>query len=201
MADFTARRVRRAQLCASGFDEDRWLGQPYFPIFIVEKDTMEPATEPMASRWQMPFPSSRGYSSLRLQHEVAERLIHRYAQTGQGAIVYFASDLDPSGLDLQRAWEAALDAFTAPVSRFVRIALTLEQVENLPPGAPVEIDVKPSDSRSEQYIAQYGPRCWEADILPAATIEAELDLQVGAWLDLMLWRQRGREIERARQLL
>jgi hypothetical protein len=70
------------------YDEDRWPGQPYFPIFIVEKDTMEPVCQPMAQRWQMPFASSRGYSSLKLQHDMAEMLNHRHARTGQRAIVY-----------------------------------------------------------------------------------------------------------------
>ena len=65
------------------YDEDRWLGQRYYPIFIVEKDTMEPVCRPMASRWQMPFASSRGYSSLKLQHDVAEMLNRRFARTGQ----------------------------------------------------------------------------------------------------------------------
>jgi hypothetical protein len=69
----------------------------------------EPVCKPMASRWQMPFASSRGYSSLTLQHDVAELLIHRKATTGQSAVVYFVSDLDPSGLDLQRAWKEALE--------------------------------------------------------------------------------------------
>jgi hypothetical protein len=32
---------------------------------------MEPVCQPMASRWQMPFASSRGYGSLKLQHDVA----------------------------------------------------------------------------------------------------------------------------------
>src|SRR6476469_1927215 len=45
-------------------------GQPFFPIFIVEKDTMEPVCQPMAMNWHMPFASSRGYSSLKLQHDV-----------------------------------------------------------------------------------------------------------------------------------
>jgi len=57
-------RLRRAP--SERYDEDRWLGQPYFPIFIVEKDTMEPVCQPMAQRWQMAFASSRGYSSLKL---------------------------------------------------------------------------------------------------------------------------------------
>jgi hypothetical protein len=68
------------------YEEDRWLGQPQYPILVVEKDTMEPVCKPLASHWQMPFASSRGYSSLKLQHDVAEMLERRRAQTGQSAI-------------------------------------------------------------------------------------------------------------------
>jgi hypothetical protein len=34
------------------YDEDRWLGQPYYPALIVEKDTMDPVCRPMAMAWQ-----------------------------------------------------------------------------------------------------------------------------------------------------
>src|SRR6516225_2992252 len=90
------------------YNEDRWLGQSYFPILIVEKDTLEPVCKPIAQGWQMPFASSRGYGSLTLQHDAAELLQHRFVRTGQRVVVLFVSDLDPSGLDLQRAWEEAL---------------------------------------------------------------------------------------------
>jgi hypothetical protein len=79
------------------YQEDRWLGQKFYPILIVEKDTMEPVCQAMARRWQMPFASSRGYSSLKLQHDVAEMLKRRRARTGQAAVILFVSDLDPSG--------------------------------------------------------------------------------------------------------
>lgn len=119
----------------------------------------------------------RGYSSLKLQHDVAEMLNHHYARTGQWAVVYFISDLDPSGLDLQRAWEEALKNFGVRVAAFVRIGLTREQVDALDnPRLRRGIDVKPSDSRSKSYIAQYGGRCWETDILPASVIEQTLDV-------------------------
>lgn len=36
--------------------------------------TLEPVCKPMAERWQMPFASSRGYSSLKLQHDVEAAL-------------------------------------------------------------------------------------------------------------------------------
>jgi hypothetical protein len=185
------------------YNEDRWLGQSAYPIHIVEKDTMEPICQPIARQWQMPFASSRGYSSLNLQHDVADMLRRRHAKTGQSAIVLFISDLDPSGLlDLQRAWKDALKSFDAPVARFVRIGLTRAQVDALPNATLREgIEVKRSDSRADRYIAQYGRRCWETDILPAATIEAAIDAEIGSFLDVGRWNRRNEEIERARKLL
>jgi hypothetical protein len=184
------------------YDEDRWLGQPSYAILIVEKDTMEPVCKPIAGRWRMPFASSRGYSSLKLQHDVADMLRHRHAKTGQMAVVLFISDLDPSGLDLQRAWEEALDNFGVPVADFVRIGLTPEQVDALDnPILRRGIEVKDSDSRAHGYIEEYGDRCWETDILPAATIDAAIDAEIGSFLDAEQWRRRHGEIERARKLL
>jgi hypothetical protein len=156
----------------------------------------------MAENRQMPFVSSPGYSSLKLQHDVAEMLNHRYAHTGQRAIVYFISDLDPSGLDLQRAWEEALANFGVRVPEFVRIGLTREQVDDLDsPPLREGIAIKPSDSRAKRYIKQYGERCWEIDILPATVIKQALDDDVRSWLDGKLWQRRDAEIERARALL
>jgi hypothetical protein len=186
------------------YDEDRWFGQLYYPVFIVEKDTMEPICRPMAMRWQMPFASSRGYSSLKLQHDVAAMLRQRHAKTGQWAIIYFISDHDPSGFDLQRAWEQAMADFNAHVHRFVRIGLTREQVTRLPEEDAIlrqGIEVKTGDSRAKTYIRQYGNRCWETDILPAETIEQALDHYIHRWLDRKRWDRRAKEIEKARKLL
>ena len=204
---FASPRDARAHLRRI-YDEDRWAGQPCFPVLVVEKDTMVPITEPMARSWQMPFASSRGYGSLKLQHDTAA-LIRRHAmrlrrqqeETGLLIVVYFISDHDPSGLDLQRAWEQALKSFGARF-RLVRIGLTRVQVDALDNARLREgIEVKPSDSRSQTYLAEHGDRCWEVDILPAAVIARALDAEIQAWLDQRLWRQRDREIERARALI
>ena len=183
------------------YDEDRWIGQPSYPILIVEKDTLEPVCKPMAMRWQMPFASSRGYGSLTLQHDVAQMLRDRHAKTKQPAMIYFISDLDPSGLDLQRAWEEALDNFNVPYA-LTRIGLTLAQVQAIPNERLRQgIEVKESDSRSARYIAEYGNRCWETDILPGSDIEAALDTHIRSWINAAAWARRDAEIERARGLL
>jgi len=145
--------------------------------------------------------SSRGYSSLKLQYDVAKMLKRRHKRTGQTAIIYFISDHDPSGLDLQWAWEEALLNFLVRC-QFKRIGLTIGQVRN--PRLDIErlsIGVKDSDSRSKRYIEEHGDRCWEADVLPASVIEEALDTHIETWRDANLWRQRAAEIERARKLL
>jgi hypothetical protein len=162
---------------------------------------MEPVVKPMAMRWQMPFASSRGYGSLKLQHDVAELILQRHAQTEQHAVIYFASDHDPSGLDLQASWEQAMKDFGA-AAVFVRIALTTEQVRDAELDIErLGIEVKPSDSRSAKYVADFGSTCWEADVLPAAVIGDTLDRHISACLDREKWRRRDREIEAARGLL
>ena len=145
----TTHRARPAPPMRRQYEEDRWLGQKFYPVLIVEKDTLEP----IASRWQMPFASSRGYSSLKLQHDVAQMLLACYARTKQVPIIYFVSDLDPSGLDLQRACEKALENFGV-LHLTKRIGLT-PQVQD-PDLDRLAIEVKPSDSRAKTFVEQYG---------------------------------------------
>ena len=53
----------------------------------------------------------------------------------------------------------------------------------------------------QKPLAEHGDRCWEVDILPATVIEQVLEAHIHTWLDQRLWRQRDREIERARTLI
>jgi hypothetical protein len=53
------------------------------------------------------------------------RLRRQQEGTGLLIVVFFISDHDPSGLDLQRAWEQALESFGARF-RLIRIGLTRE---------------------------------------------------------------------------
>jgi hypothetical protein len=81
-----------------------------------------------------------------------------------------------------------------------RIALTRDQAR-APDVDRLSIEVKPSDSRSEKYVEQYGNRCWEVDVLPEDTIRQALDDDIRTWLNREWWDQRDAEIERARDLL
>ena len=108
------------------------------------------------------------------------------------------SDLDPSGLDLQRAWQDALDSFGQYVIE--RIGLTPDQVADHDLDG-LAIEVKPSDSRATAFVEQYRRAVGKADVLPAAAIEQAITADIGSWLDGKQWKQRDVEIEGARELL
>ena len=79
-------------------------------------------------------------------------LTRRFAVTGQRPLVLFISDFDPSGLDLERAWQAMLVGFGAlgkddMDACFLRIGLTVQQVEAHDLGR-FGSAVKDSDSRA-----------------------------------------------------
>ena len=90
---------------------------------------MEPVCKPIANRWQIPFASSRGYGTVTLQHHAAT-LIASSQRAGQYPLVLFISDLDPSGLDLERAWQDTLRD-SGVYDDFLRIGLTVEQVRRM----------------------------------------------------------------------
>ena len=78
--------------------------------------------------------------------------------------------------------------------------LTLDQVSEYDLGR-LAIEVKPSDSRAEAFVAEYSNHCWEADVLPGTVIEQGIDDHVRTWLDGERWQRRDAEIEAARKLL
>jgi len=61
--------------------------------------------------------------------------------------------------------------------------------------------IKVGSENRLRYIADYGRRCWEVDVLPATIIEQAIDEDVRSRLDGKLWDRRNSEIERARKLL
>jgi hypothetical protein len=105
--------------------------------------------------------------------------------------------LDPSGVDLERAWKETLAEFGAD-AEFERIGLTPQQVEQFDL-ARFAIARKQSDSRSDKYKEVYGDWCWELDAIdPARLIEA-IDADIRQWLDEDAWQEVEDRVERQRK--
>ena len=83
---------------------------------------------------------------------------------GVGLVLYIG-DFDPSGLLIEKVAEEEMDHKLG--IRFVRLALTMEQIKRFkPPSRPVNM----KDSRAKEYIEKYGDRCWDVEAIRPRTL-------------------------------
>lgn len=88
--------------------------------------------EPICERWGVKLVVSRGYTSYTFRREAEDRL------TGAACKILYFGDLDPSGVDIPRMLQDDLIDVD-----MIRVALTPDQAQGLPPNP-----IKESDTRS-----------------------------------------------------
>ena len=134
---------------------------PYPRIEIwVEKDSIRNFIGKLASKYRLSIQVLRGFASLSMYRKALNRAHRRRV----GLILYLG-DFDPSGLLIEKVAEEEMDHSLA--IRFVRLAITMEQIKRLrPPSRPVNL----KDSRAKDYIEKYGDRCWEVEAIRPRTL-------------------------------
>lgn len=124
-------------------------------LLWVEKDTIIPTIQDIASNFICPLVSGRGFSGLSHIRRVALDL---------GILVdriLFVGDHDPSGMVIDESLETTLSRDFGVDWNLHRIALTWDQAQSLP-----HLELKQTDPRTPGYEALYGPRAWEVEALP-----------------------------------
>lgn len=136
------------------YDLPRWTDQPVRPIVIVEKQALSSLFQSVTDELGVDFIVNRGYPSLTLMYELAERM-GRVEDDNDGVewkIIYFG-DYDPSGIDIERnVGETLTDDFDMEFDIY-RKAITRQQIAdyNIPP-APA----KTTDSRYNRMLEETG---------------------------------------------
>jgi hypothetical protein len=142
-----------------------WGGQPEVCQVWIEKEALTSAFTTWLSDLSVQIVPNRGYSSWTFIYQNVQSL-KQLLQAHDTVYVFYAGDFDPSGLDIDRFLQEALDFFGISRDRviFERICLSFDQVQeyDLPPNP-----TKAADSRSAWYVEQYGSECWELDALLA----------------------------------
>ena len=145
----------------SSYRLPRWKEQEHYAELWVEKDALAGVLEPLASEFHVTMMVNRGYSSQSAMFESAERFNTAGGQ--RFPILFYLGDMDPSGEDMVRDIEDRLRMFGVLHIRVVKLALTMEQVEQYnPPPNPAKV----TDPRATAYIQQHGDSSWEVDALP-----------------------------------
>ena len=145
---------------------DRWKDQENYVEVYVEKDALIGVVGRICRELDVFFMSCRGYTSQSAMWRSAQRMASKQ-EDGKDVTLIHLSDHDPSGVDMTRDLDDRLRVFDVYGVQVIRLALTMTQVNRYgPPPNPTKL----SDSRSPDYIAQFGLDSWELDALDPAVI-------------------------------
>lgn len=146
---------------ASGYAVDLWEGQTNYVEVWVEKEALAGVVERACAELRISHFSCRGYVSQSEQYSAGKRFA-RKVRAGLTCTIFHLGDHDPSGLDMTRDNQERLRMFSRMGVRVRRLALNMDQVEELnPPPNPA----KETDSRHDEYVAEFGDSSWELDAL------------------------------------
>jgi len=137
-----------------------WAEQPKAVEIWIEKEALASTIQAWCEGLGIPIRVNRGYSSWTfIYHNVGA--LKNHLTNHDEVTVYYLGDLDPSGVDIQRFLEEALEYFGIDFTKveLKRLAVTPEQVEtyNLPP-RPEDAETIAKlhrDPRYKNYNYQY----------------------------------------------
>lgn len=180
---------------AEQFRFDWWDSQSVRIEVWVEKEALVGVIERIAFKYRCPYFACRGYTS---QSEVwrAGRRFRDYVERGQAVKVLHLGDHDPSGIDMTRDNDSRLQLFGEQSDiEVIRLALNFDQVRKYkPPPNPAKM----TDSRAENYVANFGKQSWELDALDPKVIDAIVSAEIESYIDTAAWKKKQAEEKRAR---
>lgn len=185
--------------CAEQYYVDMWANQSVRPFVIVEKEALAGVLERVCNDLDVPLLAARGYPSGTVLREFAvDKLIPAQRRDLQKVVVFHLGDHDPSGIDMSRDLSERLSMFCGFDLRVKRIALTMEQIEELnPPPNPA----KTTDSRFRDYMRKFGNESWELDALPPSYLSNLVDMHVTSVRRDSLWQEKMQEVADGRSQL
>ncbi|MDR2719871.1 MAG: hypothetical protein LBC03_03595 [Nitrososphaerota archaeon] len=160
---------------------DIWEGQQYYVEIWCEKDALIGIVEKSCEEYRVPFFSCRGYPSLSMLYETAQRII----RNGREAIIFHLGDADSTGLDVTRNITEQLQLLTKnkhpKIINVERIGLSIEQAESLKlPSQPM----KTSDRRSKKFQEKHGSeRVYELDAVTPAILDSWIQTAFNKYVD------------------
>lgn len=167
------------------FNRDLMQSQPIHIEIIGEKITIESIIKPVSMEFGIPLSIGRGYSSITLCHEVAQRFreSNKYKM-----VILMLSDFDPEGEDLPAAFGRTLrDDLNISEDRcaICKVTLTTQQVKdyNLPPA----MEAKKTSPRHKKFSKKNGNFAYELEALPPVELQRQLRAAILSKLDLRLF--------------
>ena len=183
--------------CAEQFRIDKWDSQPTRIEVWIEKDAVSNIAAVICRKLFLPFFSCRGYTSQSEMWKAAQRLA-KHADRGQVPVILHLGDHDPSGKDMTRDIQSRLTEFSGHEIQVERLALNMNQIKRYnPPPNPAKL----TDSRSTQYISEFGDESWELDALSPEVMSDLIESKVLYLRDEDKWEEAVKNEEGFRRSL
>jgi len=170
---------------------DMWEKQDYRLRILVEKDALSRIIADIALNYKVSVIPGRGYNSFTQLMGQAITL----GDVDKTIFLYFG-DFDPSGLDIDRSAYDRLSDYTDADFDIIRVALTEDDIANLPPN-PTKI----LDRRSAAYVSKYGDRCWELDALPPDELRDRVRQSIEHYIDQEKWQADQERLTQEKSLI
>lgn len=162
--------------------------QEFYVELWVEKDALAGILAPIAREHHVTLLVNKGYSSQSAMRESALRFIEAQ-EAGQGGVLLYLGDHDPSGEDMVRDIGDRMTMFGVshgssypkkPGFAVRKVALTMKQIKQYnPPPNPAKI----TDPRAGKYIELHGEHSWEVDALPPDVLTEIIESEIERFTD------------------
>jgi len=163
---------------AETYQLDSRADQDIYVEVWIEKEALIGVIEPVCRALDVLYLACRGYYGLSAMWQAAGRF-HEAEVIGKKTVVLHLGDHDPSGLDMTEDIKNRLMGFGAQ-TEVERLALNIDQVKQYKP--PPNF-AKETDTRSKDYITEYGKESWELDALDPKVITGLIKNAVGKYTD------------------
>ncbi len=167
------------------FHMDMWAAQATRVFAIVEKDALVGILGRACHNYDVPLLSARGYPSGTVLRDFVVNYVLPFSERQHIHVIHLG-DHDPSGLDMTRDLSERIGMFCGGNVNISmnRVALNKDQIEEKqPPPNPAKL----TDSRAQQYIAQYGRSSWELDALEPEYLDQIITNEITSYIDETMW--------------
>ena len=160
---------------------DLWDTQDRRVEVWIEKEALTGVIARTCRNLDVPYFACRGYVSASETYAAYQRAC------AHPLTILHLGDHDPSGIDMTRDNLDRLAAVMGGDVELKRIALNMDQVEQYsPPPNPAKV----TDSRWQDYMAEFGPSSWELDALEPSVINELIETEVAKLRDDDLFNER-----------
>lgn len=170
--------------------------QPNHIEILVEKNTVEPIVQKIASQYTIPMTSGRGFCSIPPRQE----MLQRFRKSGKERLVIIVvSDFDPEGESICESFARSMrDDFDCDISA-VKAAPTYQQTQEMK--LPPALTAKDTSSRYAAFSKPYGDDVYELEALEPEVLMQLVDEAVRSVLDIDIFNaEQEKERDESRWL-